>query len=139
MITVTVWSDNIRFRNEISNALKHENNITIDNNCLSPDILIMQKNKSNVSVKANILIMLNDKLFDNVDAQIAISCGVSDKNTLTLSSSETGQEMASLQREILSINGKILEPREIDLSNVKGNADEKMLMGALKLVLEKDS
>ena len=139
MITVGIWADERKFINEVIKAIGYDPNIKIDNSCFTPQVLVLQHNKGNICAQANILIMLDDDLPDNVYAKIAVSCGINEKNTITLSSAEDDCVMVSLQREILSVKGTVLEPREIDLSGINGTTEEKMLIGALKLVLEKDS
>ena len=136
MITVSVWTEKQTFDLEILKLLKLYKNIIIDNKCRNPDILILHKNERNLYIQTGILIMIDGELLDNIEANIAISCGLSDRNTITLSSAEIDKEMASLQREIISVNGIVHEPKEIDLSFINGTAEEKMMIAALKLVLD---
>lgn len=68
-------------------------------------------------------------------ADIVISVGADMRNTVTPSSVMDGG-MAALQREITSLGGQRVEPREIDLSAISGSIDEKMAVAAAMLIID---
>lgn len=68
-----------------------------------------------------------------------ISCGYGDKCTLTLSQRTDDKCMLSLQREIVTVSGKIVEPREIVVPLTEEISLEKtMLLAAALIYLEAD-
>lgn len=138
MFKVSVRTSSRLLYHEISKIVENNHGIKIDNICLDPDVLVLYRNNENINLTTKVLIICNGEECNNVSAQIAVSCGISETNTITLSSTGVENEMASLQRDILSLKGNLLEPREINLGNIKGSTEEKLLIAALKLVLEVD-
>lgn len=138
MILVAVLGFRKDFVENIRRIVCGKDNILItDTEAPTVDILIISRRKLNCYIRTKILIIADDSdEFGCIKADMAISCGISDRNTITLSSSVEGSEMASLQREILSINEKVVVPQEIELKNIFGSATEKLMVCALRLVLE---
>ena len=108
MILVAVLGFRKDFVEYIRRIICGKDNILItDTEAQTVDILIISRHKLNCYIRTKILIIADDS--DEcgcIKADMAISCGISDRNTITLSSSIEGSEMASLQREILSIKSK---------------------------------
>lgn len=138
MISVTILGGNDNLKDNVKLLLSAYPNIKVcEVEKDHTDILILseQHNCNNITTKYLIISDRVNKL-DGVSAEIAISGGISDVDTVTISSAAEGKEMASLQREILSFYGNIIEPREIDLSKMTGSTEDKMLICSLMLVLE---
>ncbi len=137
MTRITVLGFDFGFVENIKNTFFDNDNVIISNSeAEETDILIISNQKIKISTQTKILIIPDDvRDIDCVKADIAISCGISDRNTITLSSSVEGCEMASVQREMLSIDGRIIEPQEIELKDIRGTTAQKLIICALKLVL----
>ena len=114
--------------------------IDIDNGNLCCDVLVW--NKKNTSerccLKTDVLI-LNCEQAQGVsrvcDAKVAISWGTDERDTVALASSMCGG-MASLQRQIVSLNGTVVEPTDYSLDFIDGTLEEKMVLLCVMLVVD---
>ena len=68
--------------------------------------------------------------------QMTITCGLNARDTITPSSTLSGGGMAALQREIVALNGSVLQPMEIDLGRIKGGLVEKMAIAAVMMAVD---
>ncbi len=71
------------------------------------------------------------------DAEYAVSCGRTDRDTVTLSSSLSNGGMAALRREIVSKSGRVIEPCEIELKDISGSEDDKLAILSLLLLIDR--
>ena len=70
-------------------------------------------------------------------AEYAVSCGRTDRDTVTLSSSLSNGGMAALRREIVSKSGNVVYPREIELKDIGGSEDDKLAIASLLLLIDR--
>ena len=70
-------------------------------------------------------------------AEYAVSCGRTDRDTVTLSSSLSNGGMAALRREIVSRSGRVIGPREIELKGIGGSEDDKLSIVSLLLLIDR--
>ena len=90
---------------------------------------IVSKNKNNIYGKIGIIsedMNCNANFYTNE----VISCGMSSKNTITLSSITQNHCVLALQREIMTLDGKIIAPREISVIPSKDMLNEAMIVSA---------
>lgn len=80
------------------------------------DLLILTPNACPPFPSSKILLM-PDELTAIPSTEIAISYGMSSKCSVTLSSVGK-RSILAIQREIITIKGKIIEPQEIPISNI---------------------
>lgn len=64
-----------------------------------------------------------------------ISCGLDRKATVTVSSLLQPGGMAALQREIYTLDGHLLRPRELSLKGLPGNLSKRLTGAGLLLLL----
>ena len=101
------------------------------------DVLIIKRRDTNklINVTAEYAILMSEVCLNRtLRIKYAISCGVSEKDTLTPSSLLSHGGVASLRRTIKTAYGKTVEPCEIELG-YKGDLDDKLAISALKLIL----
>ena len=101
------------------------------------DVLIIKRRDTNklINVKAEYAILMPEvRLNGTLKIRYAISCGGSEKDTLTPSSLLSRGGVASLRRTIKTVYGNTVEPCEIELG-CKGDLDDKLAISALKLIL----
>ncbi|MBQ4578263.1 MAG: hypothetical protein IJA84_04290 [Clostridia bacterium] len=66
----------------------------------------------------------------------AITCGMDRRDTLTVSSLLQNGGMATLQRQIHTLDGRPIEPRELSLEGLSGEIGQKLTAAALLLLLD---
>ena len=65
-----------------------------------------------------------------------ITCGLDRRDTLTVSSLLQEGGMAALQREMCTLSGQMIQPREVPLEGLRGPIDQKLTAAAVLLMLE---
>jgi len=139
MLTIAVVEDKTgKLSDAISKTLGNRARVTrLQSGTGYFDVVVWSDNCQNCKpvLETRILITFKCMIAPNCKADIAISCGLSDRDTVTFSSSLEGG-MAALQREIVTLSGKVVEPREIPLSHIFGNMDEKLAIATLMLVMD---
>lgn len=127
----------------LKETFKNSSNIQvfdIDDGNSYCDVLVW--NKRNIPerccLKTDILI-LNCEQAQGVSrvcsAKVAISWGTDERDTVALASSMCGG-MASLQRQIVSLNGTVVEPTDYALDFIDGTLEEKMVLLCVMLVVD---
>lgn len=66
-------------------------------------------------------------------AQSVVTVGMNSKDTVTPSSVLDGC-MAALQRELVCVDGSIIEPREVNLSGIQGSVVQRMAVAAAAMI-----
>lgn len=88
---------------------------------LKPGILVLTENAVNsfqdgkTNIACRILLLPGDADAGIFDAECIVTYGMSPKNTVTLSSISEESCVLALQRELLTINGDVLERQEIKI------------------------
>lgn len=103
--------------NSVSLAIKHllNNHLSSISACNKYDLLILTQNSHLPYPKCRIL-LLPDELISIPACDIAVSYGMSLKCSVTLSA--TGKKpVLAIQRELVTLKGKTIEPQEIPLKN----------------------
>ena len=98
-----------------------------------------RRKHGNSGIKTKVLILNNEcasVASDACRAAIAINWGSSERDTVVLSSSMAGG-MASVQRDIETLSGKIVQPREYSLDFAEGSMEEKLVMLCIMLVTDR--
>ena len=126
----------------LKKILKNRSNIkifNIDDKDLCCDVIVWNKKKipERCCLKSDVLI-LNCEQAQEVsrvcNARVAISWGTDERDTVALASSMCGG-MASLQRQIVSLNGTVIEPTDFSLDFIDGTLEEKMAVLCVLLVV----
>ena len=66
----------------------------------------------------------------------AITCGLDRRDTLTASSLLQEGGMAALQREMHTLSGRTVQPREVPLAGLHGSIPQRLTAAAVLLLLE---
>ncbi len=103
----------------------------------SYDLLVLKRCGEDIKgARAKYAVLLGGASIDStVGVDFALSCGEKETDTLTPSSFLSHGGVASLQRRLISYNGKTVEPCEIELG-AKGTLDEKLAETAVRLILD---
>ena len=72
----------------------------------------------------------------NTHADEIISCGMSSKSTITLSSIDENRCVLALQRELVSLGGKIIAPKELPIVPYENMLNEAMLISAALMSMD---
>lgn len=64
-----------------------------------------------------------------------LTCGINNKNTVTISSITDKNVMITLQRSVIDLNGKCLEPMEFKIINTKKYLPYSIIAAAIALIL----
>ena len=102
------------------------------------DILVLKQadEKETEGISAKYAVLFPEvRLTLPFNVKYALNCGSRETDTLTLSSFFSNAGIASLRREIVSINGKTKEPCEIELE-AEGDIDEKLALAAVKIIFD---
>ena len=103
------------------------------------DAILWQSGSRIPQVSAKVLIAAGEDAVhaaQSCKADTVITCGRSCRDTMTPSSVLEGQVMATLQRSITSLSGKLIEPGECDVSHLCGTVEQKMMLAIAKLITE---
>lgn len=109
---------------------------------ISPDLLVIsdkviRKSNSLPKAKCNMLLIPEtaQKLTADLQANCVVSYGRSEKNHITLSSIDTDRVVLSVQHELPTLNGGILEPQDIPIQKNKYVSPEDAMASAAALLL----
>ena len=75
--------------------------------------------------------VVSDSLYNPTSLQISsgiISCGNGNRDTITISSTMGDKRILSIQREIVSLSGRVFEPREIEIPPSPLELSEQLLL-----------
>lgn len=75
----------------------------------------------------HILLTPGNERTDLIDADCVVSYGMSGRNSITLSSIGESECVLSLQRELVTVTGKILERQELPVSCLIGLSKEELM------------
>lgn len=103
------------------------------------DILLVMPdfNIKNYTINTNIAIIYGDlgfKFFKNINYKEIITYGMSQKNTITISSTEMNCILIAIQREITKLNGEKIEIGEIAVEKTQKNQLDTLAISILDIV-----
>lgn len=83
--------------------------------------------KHNRHMSCHILLTPGNERTDLIDTDCVVSYGMSGRNTITLSSIGESECVLSLQRELVTVAGRILERQELPVSCLIGLSKEELM------------
>jgi hypothetical protein len=107
-----------------------------------PDIIVVSQrigDKPPANLKGSCKILLVPGTAINlttiIKAECVISYGMSKKNSVTLSSIGEGESVLTLQRELPTLNGKVLERQDILVRSKRSYSPDDIMAGVAALLL----
>lgn len=103
------------------------------------DILLVMPdfNPKNLKITAKTVIAYGDlgfKSFKNIKSEQIITYGMSNKNTITISSSFTNEILVAIQREFIGINGNLYEVSEYLTEKITENPLETLAISIFYMI-----
>ena len=100
------------------------------------DLLICLGTGEELRGRCGILLLPGDvRPPQGVEARCAVSCGFSDRDTLTISGLRDGRAALSLQRELVNLRGVVVEPGEFVVRTTPWDAQLLLTAAAALLAL----
>lgn len=145
-IIAIIESDGERLSETVSAALRKSGmgGVTILGkaalqNGVTPELVVVSKSVSSLDRQVNCRTLLAPggakKLMKSINADSVISYGLSDRDSLTLSSIGDDAIVLALQREISTLGGVTLDRQELPVRRKTGVTDESMLGAAGTLLI----
>ena len=109
---------------------------------MEPDILVLSSKctkrprPDSRRVKCKVLLLPGGAAAENIEADYAVSYGMSGRNSITLSSIKEEECILTLQRDVLTLDGTLLERQDIAVRrDRKTDTEEFMAIMAALLIL----
>ncbi len=124
----------VRVRRVISQDALEGN--TTDILVFAPDCII-SRHDAPLTIRCGILLLPGDAVADDFEAGCVVTYGMSPKNSITFSSIGEETCVLALQRELLTINGDVLERQELKIRSEMKPDRLLAVAGALLLLGQK--